>query len=209
LVARAVINENQCYSVVTNGEEIKSKIAVDPNFLSNFLFNLAETNSKAIIFIDKLDELESCHVSQLITLIACIDKRSKIVLIAATQFPNLIDPKLLSPGRLDTPIVFGNLDVADRLELLKFHTRNISLADDVNLEDLSRNSDGLVGADFAYLCIKAAMQCEYAEGKLDDQTRTLTKANFLDALTELKPSAVHENDVQVPVSTAFCLNLWG
>lgn len=116
----------------------------------------------AIIFIDEIDsiapkrdktngEVERRVVSQLLTLMDGMKARSNVVVIAATNRPNSIDPALRRFGRFDREVDIGIPDATGRLEVLRIHTKNMKLADDVDLEALAAETHGYVGADIASL----------------------------------------------------------
>ena len=131
-------------------------------------FEEAEKNSPAIIFIDEIDsiapkrdktsgEVERRVVSQLLTLMDGIKKRGHVVVLAATNRPNSIDSALRRFGRFDREIDIGVPDDIGRLEILEIHTKDMKLDEDVDLEHVSANTQGFVGADIAQLCSEAAL----------------------------------------------------
>jgi transitional endoplasmic reticulum ATPase len=134
-------------------------------------FEEAEKNSPAIIFIDELDsiapnrekvhgEVERRVVSQLLTLMDGLKGRGHVIVIAATNRPNSLDPALRRFGRFDREIDIGVPDEIGRLEILRIHTKNMKLAEDVDLEDVAKDTHGFVGADMAASCaLKSALQC--------------------------------------------------
>merc|ERR1719199_1449993 len=133
-------------------------------------FEEAEKNSPAIIFIDEVDsiapkrdktngEVERRIVSQLLTLMDGLKARSHIIVMAATNRPNSIDPALRRFGRFDREIDIGVPDEVGRLEVMRIHTKNMKLDEDVDLERISKETHGFVGADLAALATEAAMQC--------------------------------------------------
>merc|ERR1719199_2165157 len=133
-------------------------------------FEEAEKNSPAIIFIDEVDsiapkrdktngEVERRIVSQLLTLMDGLKARSHIIVMAATNRLNSIDPALRRFGRFDREIDIGVPDEVGRLEVMRIHTKNMKLDEDVDLERISKETHGFVGADLAALATEAAMQC--------------------------------------------------
>lgn len=152
-----------------NGPEVMSKMAGESESNLRKAFEEAEKNAPAIIFIDEIDsiapkrdktngEVERRVVSQLLTLMDGMKARSNVVVIAATNRPNSIDPALRRFGRFDREVDIGIPDATGRLEVLRIHTKNMKLADDVDLEALAAETHGYVGADIASLCSEAAMQ---------------------------------------------------
>uniref|UniRef100_A0A8C7S4L8 vesicle-fusing ATPase n=1 Tax=Oncorhynchus mykiss TaxID=8022 RepID=A0A8C7S4L8_ONCMY len=149
LVARAVANETGAFFFLINGPEIMSKMAGESESNLRKAFEEAEKNSPAIIFIDELDsiapkrekthgEVERRIVSQLLTLMDGLKQRTHVIVMAATNRPNSIDPALRRFGRFDKEIDIGIPDSTGRLEILQIHTKNMKLSDDVDLERVRR-----------------------------------------------------------------------
>jgi len=220
LIARAVANETAAYLYVINGPEIMSKMSGESESNLRKAFEQAEKNSPSIIFIDEIDslapkrdknqgEIERRIVSQLLTLIDGLNTRSRVVVIACTNRPNSIDPALRRFGRFDREIDIGVPDEKGRLEILKIHTKNMNLDSTVDLEDISKETYGFVGADIAQLCTEAAIQCirekmesiDIDEDKIDDCILTnlyVTQSHFKLALEQSDPSAFRETSVEIP-----------
>src|SRR5271155_370568 len=147
LIARAIANETGAFFFLLNGPEIMSKMAGEAEANLRKAFEEAEKNSPAIIFIDELDsiapkrdktngEVERRVVSQLLTLMDGMKARSNVVVMAATNRPNSIDPALRRFGRFDREICIDVPDVTGRMEILRIHTKNMKLADDVGMFSL-------------------------------------------------------------------------
>ncbi|KAF9964568.1 AAA ATPase cdc48 [Mortierella alpina] len=223
LMARAVANETGAFFFLINGPEIMSKMAGESESNLRKAFEEAEKNSPAIIFIDEIDsiapkrektngEVERRVVSQLLTLMDGLKARSNVVVMAATNRPNSIDPALRRFGRFDREIDIGIPDPTGRLEILRIHTKNMKLDDDVDLEQIASETHGYVGSDVASLCSEAAMQ-QIREKMdlfdLDDETidaevldsLAVTMENFRYALGVSNPSALRETVVEVPTTT--------
>jgi len=160
LIARAVANETGAFFFLINGPEIMSKMAGEAEGKLREAFNQADANAPAIIFIDELDsiapkrdktggEVERRIVSQLLTLMDGMKSRGQTVVIAATNRPNSIDGALRRFGRFDKEIDIGVPDEVGRMEILTIHTKNMKLADDVDISALSKETHGYVGADLA------------------------------------------------------------
>jgi transitional endoplasmic reticulum ATPase len=220
LIARAVANETAAYLYVINGPEIMSKMSGESESNLRKAFEQAEKNSPSIIFIDEIDslapkrdknqgEIERRIVSQLLTLIDGLNTRSRVVVIACTNRPNSIDPALRRFGRFDREIDIGVPDEKGRLEILKIHTKNMNLDHTVDLENISKETYGFVGADIAQLCTEAAIQCirekmesiDIDEDKIDDYILTSLSVNqnhFKLALEQSDPSAFRETSVEIP-----------
>ncbi len=135
------------------------------------LFDQAKKSAPCIIFIDEIDAvgrhrgagLGGGHdereqtLNQLLVEMDGFEGNEGVIIIAATNRPDVLDPALLRPGRFDRQIVVPTPDVKGRIEILKVHTRNIPLADDVELEKIARGTPGFAGADLANLVNEAAL----------------------------------------------------
>lgn len=220
LMARAVANETGAFFFLINGPEIMSKMAGESESNLRKAFEEAEKNSPAIIFIDEIDsiapkrdktngEVERRVVSQLLTLMDGMKARSNIVVMAATNRPNSIDPALRRFGRFDREVDIGIPDAIGRLEILRIHTKNMKLGDDVDLEQIAAETHGYVGSDIASLCSEAAMQqirekmdlIDLDEDTIDAEVLDslgVTMENFRFALGTSNPSALRETVVEIP-----------
>ncbi|KAJ1987958.1 AAA ATPase cdc48 [Dimargaris cristalligena] len=223
LIARAVANETGAFIFLINGPEIMSKMAGESESNLRKAFEEAEKNSPAIIFIDEIDaiapkrdktngEVERRVVSQLLTLMDGLKARSNVVVMAATNRPNSIDGALRRFGRFDREVDIGIPDPTGRLEILRIHTKNMKLDDDVDLEKIAADTHGFVGADVAALCSEAAMQqirekmdmIDLEEDTIDAEvldSLAVTMENFRYALGVSNPSALRETVVEVPTVT--------
>ncbi|MFZ3077667.1 MAG: AAA family ATPase [Candidatus Aenigmatarchaeota archaeon] len=168
LLAKAVANEAGAHFISLAGPEIMSKWYGQSEENLRKVFEEAQKNAPAIIFIDEIDaiapkreevtgEVERRVVSQLLTLMDGLKSRGKVIVLAATNRPNALDEALRRPGRFDREIDIGVPDKSGRKEILKIHTRNMPLSEDVNLEELAEKTYGYVGADLAALAREAAM----------------------------------------------------
>ncbi|XP_063540402.1 transitional endoplasmic reticulum ATPase TER94 isoform X3 [Cydia strobilella] len=220
LIARAVANETGAFFFLINGPEIMSKLAGESESNLRKAFEEADKNSPAIIFIDELDaiapkrekthgEVERRIVSQLLTLMDGMKKSSHVIVMAATNRPNSIDAALRRFGRFDREIDIGIPDATGRLEILRIHTKNMKLGDDVDLEQIAAESHGHVGADLASLCSEAALQqirekmdlIDLEDDQIDAEvlnSLAVTMDNFRYAMTKSSPSALRETVVEVP-----------
>ncbi|GFE54024.1 cell division cycle 48 protein [Babesia ovis] len=220
LIARAVANETGAFFFLINGPEVMSKMAGEAESNLRRAFAEAEKNAPAIIFIDEVDsiapkrektngEVERRVVSQLLTLMDGLKGRGQVVVIAATNRQNSIDPALRRFGRFDKEIDIGVPDDAGRLEILKIHTRNMKLAPEVKLEELAANSHGFVGADLAQLCTEAALGCirekmgaiDLEEDTIDTailDSMAVTQEHFNAAIATCNPSSLRETVVEIP-----------
>ena len=175
---------------------------------------------RASVFIDEIDsiapkreevtgEVEKRVVAQLLALMDGMESRGKVVVIAATNRPNALDPALRRPGRFDREIEIGVPDQKGRLEVLQIHTRGMPLAEDVDLQKLAASSHGFVGADLQALAKEAAMRSlrrvlpsidlEKKSIPAEILNKIIVKmSDFQDALTEVEPSAMREVLVEIP-----------
>ena len=221
LLAKAVANETNSNFILINGPEIMSKYYGQSEENLRKKFEDAEKNAPSIIFIDEIDaiatrreetkgEVERRVVAQLLALMDGLQSRGKVVVIAASNVPNLLDPALRRPGRFDREIDIGVPDKQGRLDILKIHTRNMPLAKEVDLKEIAGVTHGFVGADLASLAKEAAMivlrkvlpdlQLEKDEAipKETLEKLRLTQRDFWDALKVVSPSAMREVLVEVP-----------
>eukprot|EP01010_Urceolus_cornutus_P004570 NODE_72_length_2622_cov_264.218422_g56_i0.p1 GENE.NODE_72_length_2622_cov_264.218422_g56_i0~~NODE_72_length_2622_cov_264.218422_g56_i0.p1 ORF type:complete len:698 (+),score=202.38 NODE_72_length_2622_cov_264.218422_g56_i0:350-2443(+) len=220
LIARAVANETGAFFFLINGPEIMSKMAGESEGNLRKAFEEAEKNSPAIIFIDEIDsiapkrekaqgEVEKRIVSQLLTLMDGMKSRAHIIVIGATNRPNTIDAALRRFGRFDREIDIGIPDEIGRLEILRIHTKNMKLDDEVDLEAVAKESHGHVGADLAALCTEAAMQTirekmdliDLDEDTIDAEilnSMAVTQDHFRHAMGVSNPSSLRETVVEVP-----------
>jgi len=220
LLARAVANETGAYFIAINGPEIMSKFYGESEARLREIFKEAEENAPAIIFIDEIDaiapkreevtgEVERRVVAQLLALMDGLKGRGQVIVIGATNRLNAVDPALRRPGRFDREIAFPVPDKRARREILQVHTRNMPLAEDVNLDELAEITHGFTGADLAALCREAAMRAlRRFLPKIDLSKPSIppeilkelkvTRQDFLDALKDIQPSALREVYVEVP-----------
>ena len=220
LLAKAVAGETNAHFISISGPEIMGKHYGESEERIRELFNQAEENSPSIVFIDEIDsiapkrdevsgEVEKRIVSQLLTLMDGMKSRGKVVVIAATNRPDSIDPALRRPGRFDREIEIGIPDDEGRYEILSIHTRGMPLDEKVNLKQISKVTHGFVGADLEVLSKEAAMrslrkilpEIDLDEEKISSeilQKIKITEDEFKDALKEVRPSALREVQVQIP-----------
>ncbi len=220
LIARAIANETGAFFFLINGPEIMSKMAGEAEGNLRKAFEEAEKNAPAIIFIDEIDsiapkrdkthgEVEKRVVSQLLTLMDGLKGRGQTVIIGATNRPNTIDQALRRFGRFDREIDIGVPDEVGRMEVLRIHTRNMKLAEDVNLPAIAKETHGFVGADLAQLCTESALQCirekmdiiDIEDDTIDAEildAMAVTDDHFRFALGQCNPSSLRETVVEVP-----------
>ena len=220
LLAKAVANETDAYFTSINGPEIMSKFYGESEQRLREIFEDAKKHAPAIIFIDEIDaiapkrdevigEVERRVVAQLLTLMDGLESRGNVIVIAATNRPNAIDPALRRPGRFDREIEIPLPDKQGRLEILQIHTRNMPLAKDVDLEKLADMTHGYTGADLAALVREAAMNAlrrylqviDLNQDKIPPEIlekMEVTMDDFLKAFKEIVPSGLREIYIEVP-----------
>tara|TARA_B100000959_G_scaffold286449_1_gene365132 strand:+ start:2206 stop:4347 length:2142 start_codon:yes stop_codon:yes gene_type:complete len=220
LLAKAVAGETNAHFISLSGPEIMGKHYGESEERIREIFTQAEENSPSIIFIDEIDsiapkrdevsgELEKRIVSQLLTLMDGMKSRGKVVVIAATNRPDSIDPALRRPGRFDREVEIGIPDDEGRFDILSIHTRGMPIDKKVNLKQISKTTHGFVGADLEVLSKEAAMrslrrilpEIDLDEDKISSeilQKIEITSDDFREALKEVRPSALREVQVQIP-----------
>jgi len=220
LLAKAVAGETNAHFISLSGPEIMGKHYGESEERIREIFTQAEENAPSIIFIDEIDsiapkrdevsgELEKRIVSQLLTLMDGMKSRGKVVVIAATNRPDSIDPALRRPGRFDREIEIGIPDDEGRFDILSIHTRGMPIDEKVDLKQISKTTHGFVGADLEVLAKEAAMkslrrilpEIDYDEEKISSEILEkiqITSDDFREALKEVSPSALREVQVQIP-----------
>ncbi len=222
LLARAVANEAGAHFISLAGPEIMSKWYGQSEENLRKVFEDAEKNSPAIIFIDEIDaiapkreevtgEVERRVVSQLLTLMDGLKARGKVIVIAATNRPNAIDPALRRGGRFDRELEIPVPDKRGRKEILQIHMRRMPLEKDVDIDKLADVTYGYVGADISALAKEAAMHAlrralpDLSGLKEGDQIPKevleklqITKEDFEYALRMVQPSAMREVMIEIP-----------
>ena len=220
LLAKAVAGETNSHFISISGPEIIGKYYGESEERLRDIFKQAEESAPSIIFIDEIDsiapkreevtgEVEKRIVSQLLTLMDGMKARGKVVVIAATNRPDSLDPAIRRPGRFDREIEIGIPDEIGRKEILDIHTRGMPLDEKVNLEQMAKVTHGFVGADLEILAKEAGMRSlrrilpdlDLEVEKISNeilQKIVITDEDFKDALKEVRPSALREVLVQVP-----------
>ncbi|WP_276814915.1 CDC48 family AAA ATPase [Desulfurococcus amylolyticus] len=223
LLAKALANEIGAYFVTINGPEIMSKFYGESEERLRKIFEEAQANAPAVIFIDEIDsiapkreevtgEVEKRVVAQLLTLMDGLKERGKVIVIGATNRPDALDPALRRPGRFDREIEIPPPDKRARREILAVHTRNMPLAEDVDLDKIADMTHGYTGADIAALVKEAAMNAlrrfmkeegiEIEKGQPIPAEKLeklkVTMDDFLTAMKNVQPSLIREVFVEVP-----------
>jgi len=220
LLAKAVANESNAHFISISGPEIMSKFYGESEARLREIFKEAKEKSPSIIFIDEIDsiapkreevtgEVERRVVSQLLSVMDGLESRGKVIVIAATNRPNAIDPALRRPGRFDREIEIKVPDKRGRLEILQIHTHNMPLDPDVDQDRVAAVTHGFVGADLEYLCKEAAMKCLrrlLPELNLEDEKLApevldklvVTMSDFDNSIKDIMPSAMREVYLESP-----------
>ena len=194
LMARAVAGEaNVAFFSIAASEFVEMFVGVGASRVRD-LFKRAKDNAPAIIFVDEIDAvgrrrgtgLGGGHdereqtLNQLLSEMDGFDNDSNIVMIAATNRPDVLDPALLRPGRFDRQITVELPDVKGRLDILKIHTKNKPLGNNVELESMARATMGFSGADIANLANEAAMHAARFDRRL------ITMSDFTTAYERIR-----------------------
>ncbi len=221
LLAKAVANESEANFISLNGPEVMSKFYGESEKKIRNIFEEAEKTAPSIIFIDEIDaiapkreeaygEVERRVVSQLLSMMDGLKGRGKVIVIAATNRPNAIDPALRRPGRFDREVTIGVPDKKGRDAILKIHTRNMPLGNDVKMDQLAKVTHGFVGADISALTKEAAMNVlrrhlpdinPKEETPIDEEILSKLRVNdkdFKESLKIVRPSAMREVLVESP-----------
>ncbi|MBU4174832.1 MAG: CDC48 family AAA ATPase [Actinobacteria bacterium] len=222
LIARAVANETDAYFTHLSGPEIMHKFYGESEAHLRRVFEEANANAPSIIFLDEIDamapkreelggekQVERRVVAQLLSLMDGLEARKQVIVIGATNIPNIVDPALRRPGRFDREISISIPDKNGRMEIIEIHTRGMPLAEDVDLERIAGMTHGFVGADLEALCREAAMstlrsffpQLDFEMEEIPyDRLLELkvTMENFMEAMMEVEPSAIREVFTEIP-----------
>lgn len=220
LIARAIAHESDAKFFVISGPEIIHKHYGESEAHLRKIFEQASKQSPSIIFLDEIDsiapkrentvgDVERRVVAQLLTLMDGLKQRENVIVIAATNLPNSIDPALRRPGRFDREIEITIPDRSERLHILEIHTRGMPLEEDVDLRHLASITHGFVGADLESLCREAAMVClrklldriDFSQKRIPyGQLASLRvkMSEFVQAFQSVEPSAIREVFVEVP-----------
>ncbi len=204
LVAQAVANESNANFISIKGPQMLSKWVGESEKAIRETFKKARQVSPCIIFFDEIDSIAPMRsatsedgkvservVNQLLTELDGLEPLKEIVVIAATNRPDIIDPALLRSGRFDRLVLVGPPARQGRIKIFKIHTKGIPLANDVNIETLADMTERYVGADVESVCREAVMLAL----RSDFETNTVTMAHFEEALKKVRPT-ISENMVE-------------
>jgi len=214
LLAKAVATESEANFIGIRGPEVLSKWVGESEKNIREIFRKARQAAPTVVFIDEIDAIAPRRgtdvnrvtdrlINQLLTEMDGIEENSGVVVIAATNRPDILDPALLRPGRFDRLILVPAPDERARYEIFKVHTRKMPLAEDIDLKELAKRTEGYTGADIAAVCREAAMNAmrrALKEGiikpgvKMDEvrQKVKVTMKDFEEALKKVGPSVSKE-----------------
>jgi transitional endoplasmic reticulum ATPase len=220
LIARAIAHETEANFFSVSGPEIIHKFYGESEAHLRKIFEEATRKGPSIIFLDEIDaiaprrenvvgEVEKRVVAQLLALMDGLAKRQHLIVIAATNLPNSLDPALRRPGRFDREISIPIPDRIGREEILSVHSRGMPLAEDVAMSHLAEITHGFVGADLEALCRESAMSClrrimpdiDFALARIPYEQLAKLQVrmeDFMNALREVEPSATREVFVEIP-----------
>ena len=219
LLARAVAAESRVHFIHLNGPEIMRKFYGESEAKLREVFEEAARRAPAILFIDEIDavapkraevvgEVEKRVVAQLLSLMDGFVSRGQVIVIGATNIPEVLDPALRRPGRFDREIEIGVPNTQARLQILKIHTRAMPMGPDVDLQEIANHSHGFVGADLEALCQEVGMialrrflASAPVDAEADVHSLIVTRDDFLAGLKEVEPSATREFFIERSATT--------
>ena len=196
LLAKAVASESSANFISIKGPEVMSKWVGESEKAVRELFKKARQVAPTIVFLDELDSIAPMRgmdtgshvtdsvVNQLLTSIDGLESMEGVVVVGATNRPDIIDAGLLRPGRFDRLVMIPSPDKKARLEIFKIHTKNMPLDKDVNLKKLADLTENYSGADIEALCREAAMLAI----RKNDKSKKVTKENFDQAMESVRAS---------------------
>ncbi|WP_456478047.1 CDC48 family AAA ATPase [Geoglobus ahangari] len=213
LLAKAVANESNANFISVKGPELLSKWVGESEKHVREMFRKARQVAPCIIFFDEIDSLAprrggigDSHVtervvSQLLTELDGLEELKDVMVIAATNRPDMVDPALLRPGRIERHIYIPPPDKEARKEIFRIHTRNMPLAEDVNLDELAEKTEGYSGADIEAVCREAGLTAireaisKYSEDEVKRAVKEIrvTRDHFMKAIEKVKPSLTEED----------------
>jgi transitional endoplasmic reticulum ATPase len=205
LLAKAVAKESEANFIQIKGPSLLSMWVGESEKGIRKIFERARQVSPCIIFFDEIDSLAGRrgmsndggskvteHVlNQLLAEMDGIEDNADVVVIGATNRPDILDPAILRPGRFDRVLLVGPTDKKGRLEIFKIHTKNMPLAKDVNVNELAEKTEGYVGSDIEGLCREAAMLAL----RKDIKAEKVANEHFEDAMQKVKAS-ITKGDIE-------------
>jgi transitional endoplasmic reticulum ATPase len=200
LLAKAVANESEANFILIKGPELLSKWVGESEKAVRKIFQKARQTSPSIIFFDEIDSLAPRRglssdtrvtervVNQLLTEIDGLEELHNVVVIGATNRPDILDTALLRPGRFDRIILVGSPDEKTREKIFEIHTEGMPLTKDVDIKELAKKTEGYAGADIASLCREAAIVAL----RKDFKSKDVRNRDFEEALKKVRPSITKE-----------------
>ncbi len=214
LLAKAVAHESESNFISVKGPELLNKFVGESEKAVREVFRKARQASPCIIFFDEIDSVAPTRgssmgdshvtervISQFLTEMDGLEELRNVIIIAATNRPDIIDSALLRPGRFDRLLFVPPPDLEARKQIFKIHTRKTPLADDVNLDELARKTDGYTGADIASLAntgVMLALREHISKAKDPEDAKKrakglkVAKRHFDEALQKIKPMSTDE-----------------
>ncbi|MGD0951913.1 MAG: CDC48 family AAA ATPase [Methanotrichaceae archaeon] len=209
MLAKAVATESQANFISIKGPEFLSKWVGESEKAVREVFRKARQAAPSVIFLDEIDSIapsrssgtSDSHVterviSQILTELDGLESLNSVIVIAATNRPDIIDPALLRPGRFDRLIEIGLPDEKGRLEILKIHASTKPLADDINLEEIAKKTEKYSGADLSAIVNEAVMlairECVLQGKSLEEDqicNYKIEKKHFDEAMKKVQPTA--------------------
>jgi transitional endoplasmic reticulum ATPase len=200
LMAKAVANETNANFISVRGPQLLSKWVGESEKAIRQTFRKARQVAPTVIFFDELDSLAPGRgqtggnnvservVNQLLTELDGLEEMEEVMVVAATNRPDIIDPALIRSGRFDRLVQVGQPDVEGREQILKIHTQDTPLAADVSLRELAERTDGYVGSDLANIAREAAIEAL----REDDDAEDVGMAHFRTAMENVRPTITDE-----------------
>jgi len=229
LLAKAVANESEANFISIKGPEILSKWVGESERAIREVFRKAKQAAPAIIFFDEIDAIAPVRgsgvgdshvpervISQLLTEMDGLEELRGVVVIAATNRPDIVDPALLRPGRFDKLLYIPPPDLEARKEILRIHTRRKPLADDVDLDEIAKQTEGDTGADLEAVgntAVMLAIREHIAKSKSPEEARKnaeslkVYRRHFMEALKRVKPISRKELEMYKQISEEFAKRL--
>ncbi|HNW37728.1 MAG TPA: CDC48 family AAA ATPase, partial [Methanosarcina vacuolata] len=214
LLAKAVASESEANFISIKGPELLSKYVGESERAVRETFRKAKQAAPTVVFFDEIDSIapqrssvSDTHVServvsQILTELDGVEELKDVIIVAATNRPDMVDPALLRPGRFDRLIYIKPPDNTSREKIFEIHTQGKPLAEDVNLAELADMTEGYVGADIQGICREAAMLAlreivTPGAGRKDLAKRAgevrISKKHFERAIRRVKPTTSREN----------------
>jgi transitional endoplasmic reticulum ATPase len=214
LLAKAAANESEANFISVKGPELLNKYVGESEKAVREVFRKARQSSPCIIFFDEIDSVAPVRgssagdsnvtervISQFLTEMDGLEELRNVIIIAATNRPDIVDPALLRPGRFDRMLLVPPPDLEARKQIFRIHTKKTPLAEDVKLDELARKTEGYTGADIASICNTAVMHSikehigkakDPEDAKKKAKGLKVAKRHFDEAMQKVKPISSRE-----------------